>query len=60
MEGRGRVVDSFVLVVTLFAQVSRQNCPCLLKLMMSQAVEGTWIRTGSYGRLHGQLLFPRR
>ena len=40
--------------VTLFAQVSRQSCPWLLKLMMSQAVEGTWICTGSYGRLRGE------
>ena len=25
-----------------------------LKLMMSQAVEGTWIPTGGYGRLSGE------
>ena len=36
------------------AQVSRQSCPCPLKLMTSQAVEGTWIRTGGYGLLRGE------
>ena len=43
-------------VVTLSAQVSRQSCPWLLKLMMShvQAVEGTWICKGSYGWLRGE------
>ena len=36
------------------AQVSRQNCPLPLKLMMLQAVERTWIRTGGYGGLRGE------
>ena len=34
--------------------VSGQSCPWPLKLMTSQAVEGTWIRTGVYGRLEGE------
>ena len=37
-----------------FSQVSRQSCLWPLKLMMSQAVEGTWIRTGGSGRLRGE------
>ena len=36
------------------AQVSRQSCPWPLKLVTSQAVEGTWIRRGGYGRLRGK------
>ena len=36
------------------AKVSGQSCPWTLKLMTSQAVEGTWIRTGGYGRLRGE------
>ena len=31
------------------AQVSRQSCPWPLKLMTSQRVERTWIRTGGSG-----------
>ena len=36
-------------------QVNRQSCPCLLKLMMSQAVEGVWICLEVMGRsgVHG-------
>ena len=36
------------------AQGSRQSCPWPLKLVTSQAVEGTWIRRGGYGRLRGK------
>ena len=36
------------------AQVSWLSCPWPLKLMMSQTVEGTWIRTGGYGRFRGE------
>ena len=36
------------------AQVSRQSYPWPLKLVTSQAVEGTWIRRGGYGRLRGK------
>ena len=36
------------------AQVNRQSCPWLLKLMTSQAVEGRWIRTGGYVWFSGQ------
>ena len=36
------------------AQVSRQSCPWPLKMMTSQAVEGTWIRTGGYRRLRDE------
>ena len=49
------VLDWIVLILVGFerslhsAQVSRQSCPWPIKLMMSEAVEGTWICTGSYG-----------
>ena len=36
------------------AQVSRQNCPWLLKLMTSQAVERMWMCMGGYGQLRGE------
>ena len=36
------------------AQVSWLRCLWPLKLTMSQAVEGTWIRTGGYGRFRGE------
>ena len=36
------------------AQVSGQSRPWPLKLMTSQAVERTWIRTDGYGRLRGK------
>ena len=36
------------------AQFSRQSCPWLLRLMMSLAVEGTWILTGGYRRFMGK------
>ena len=36
------------------AQVSGQSCPWPLKLMTSQRVERTWIRTGGYGRFRGE------
>ena len=47
------VLDWIVLILVWFerslhsAQVSGQSCPWPLKLMTSQAVERTWIRTGS-------------
>ena len=49
------VLDWIVLIVVWFerslhsAQVSGQSCPWPLKLMTSQAVEGTWIRKGGSG-----------
>ena len=36
------------------SSVGTQSCPWPLKLMTSQAVEGMWIPTGSYGRLTGK------
>ena len=36
------------------AEVSGQSCPWLLKLIMSQVVEGTWIHTGTYKWLRGE------
>ena len=54
------VLDWIVLILVWFerslhsAQVSRQSCPWPLKLMTSQAVERTWIRTGGYGQLRGE------
>ena len=36
------------------AQVSGQSCPWQLKLMKSQRVERTWIRTGGYRRFRGE------
>ena len=51
------VLDWIVLILVWFerslhsAQVSRQSCPWPIKLMMSQAVEETWIDTGCYGQL---------
>ena len=36
------------------AQVSEESCPWPLKLMTSQRVERTWIRTGSYGQFRGE------
>ena len=47
------VLDWIVLILVWFerslhsAQVSGQSCPWRLKLMTSQGVERTWIRTGS-------------
>ena len=38
----------------LLAQVSVQSCPWLLKLKTSKAVEGTWIRMGTYGQFRGE------
>ena len=49
-----------VLIVVWFERslhsvhVSGQSCPWTLKLMTSQGVEGTWIRTGGFGRLGGE------
>ena len=37
-----------------YAQVSEESCPWPLKLMTSQSVERTWIRTGGYGRFRGE------
>ena len=54
------VLDWIVLIVVWFerslhsAQVSEESCPWPLKLMTSQRVERTWIRTGSYGRFRGE------
>ena len=53
------VLDWIVLILVWFerflhsVQVSGQSCPWP-KLMTSQAVEGTWIRMGGYGRLRGK------
>ena len=41
------------------AQVSWQRCPWPLKRMMSRAVKGTWICTGSLGRIRGKLVNTR-
>ena len=54
------VLDWIVLILVWFerslhsAKVSGQSCPWLLKLMTSQRVERTWIRTGGYRRFRGQ------
>ena len=54
------VLDWIVLIMVWFerslhsAQVSRQSWPWPLKLMTSQGVERTCIRTGGYGRLRGK------
>ena len=54
------VLDWIVLILVWFkrslpsAQVSGQSCPWPLKLMMSQAVERTWIRMGGYRQLRGE------
>ena len=54
------VLDWIVLILVWFerslysAQVSEESCPWPLKLMMSQRVERTWIRTGGYGRFRGE------
>ena len=54
------VLDWIVLILVWFqrslhsAQVSRQSCPWPLKLMTSQRVERTWIRTCGYGRFRGE------
>ena len=54
------VLDWTVLILVWFerslhsAQVSEESCPWPLKLMMSQRVERTWIRTGGYGRFRGE------
>ena len=54
------VLDWIVLILVWFerslrsAQVSGQSCPWPLKLMTSQGVERTWIRTGGYGRFRGK------
>ena len=49
------VLDWIVPILVWFerslhsAQVGRQSCPWLLKLMTSKLVESTWTSTGSYG-----------
>ena len=54
------VLDWIVLILVWFerslhsARVSGQSCPWTLKLMTSQRVERTWIRTGGYGRFRGE------
>ena len=54
------ILDWIVLIPLWFerslhsAQVSGQSCPWPLKLMTSQRVERTWIRTGGYRRFRGE------
>ena len=54
------ILDWIVLILVWFerslhsAQVSEESCPWSLKLMTSQWVERTWIRTGGYGRFRGK------
>ena len=54
------VLDWIVLILVWFerslpsAQVSEESCPWLSKLMTSQRVERTWIRTGGYGWFRGE------
>ena len=54
------VLDWIVLILVWFerslhsAQVSGQSCPWPLKMMTSQRVERTWIRTGGYRRFRGE------
>ena len=54
------VLDWIVLILVWFerslhsTQVSEESCPRPLKLMTSQRVERTWIRTGGYGRFRGE------
>ena len=54
------VLDWIVLILVWFerslhsAQVSAESCPWPLKLMTSQRVERSWIRTGGYGRFRGE------
>ena len=54
------VLDWIVLILEWFgrslhsAHISGQSCLWPLKLMMSQAIEGTWIRTGDYVQLRGE------
>ena len=56
------LLDCLVLILVWFersvhsAQGSGQSCPWDLKLMMSQAVEGSWICKGSYGRFRGECI----
>ena len=49
--------QQYILTETVYlprAQVSRQSCPLLSKLMTSQAVQGTWIHMDSYGQFRGR------
>ena len=54
------VLDWIVLILVWFersrhsAHVCEESCPWPLKLMTSQRVERTWIRTGGYGRFRGE------
>ena len=54
------VLDWIVFILVWFerslhsTQVSEESCPWPLKLMTSQRVERTWIRTGGYGRFRGE------
>ena len=60
------VLDWIVLILVWLerslhsAQVSGQSCPWPLKLMTSQRVARTWIRTGGYGRFSGEWVKPLR
>ena len=54
------VLDWIVLILVWFerplhsTQVSEESCPWPLKLMTSQRVKRTWIRTGGYGQFRGE------
>ena len=54
------VLDWIVFILVWFerslhsTQVSEESCPWPLKLMTSQRVERTWIRTGGYSRFRGE------
>ena len=54
------VLDWIVLILVWLerflhsAQVSEESCPWPLKLITSQRIESTWIRTGGYGRFRGE------
>ena len=53
-------LDWIVLILVWFerslhsAQVSKESCPWMLKLMTSQRIERTWIGTGDYGWFRGE------
>ena len=54
------VLDWIVLILVWFerslhfTRVTEESCPWTLKLMTSQRVERTWIRTGGYRRFRGE------
>ena len=57
------VLDWIVLTLVWFgrslhsAHISGQSCLWPLKLMISQAIEGTWIHTRDYGELRGKWVY---